>query len=413
MEPLALPDPDRPVYRAEVSIDPSTGAVTGTGTTSFSPDQPIDDIVIRLWANGPRPSDLGARMELTELAIDGVPVEHTLADPTTAVVELGESIPAHTRIEISWVFDLVVPGQGRSRFSRTLEYMRLGSFLPLLPWEPGHGWATDPPTSLYAEAVLSPTADYHVKVTVPAGYDVLAAGSVDADSTWHAVAARDFAVSIGRFRIATATAEAPEPVQVTVGVHESVAEDEAAYLAKVVDSLERFSERFGAYPWPTLTLAVTPDLRGGIEFPTHIMQGPGSIGRTTSHEVGHMFFYSLVGNNQGAYPWLDEGLASYTEYTYEGTAANSWAIAQPGRATEPMSYWEAHGGDYYTSVYSQTGFALQQLGDRDTVDCALARYVSANAHRIARPADLIEAFEPDFPDIIDRLSTLGVNVTAD
>jgi len=30
------------------------------------------------------------------------------------------------------------------------------------------------------------------------------------------------------------------------------------------------------YPWPTLTLGVTPNLPGGIEYPTHIMQGPGT-----------------------------------------------------------------------------------------------------------------------------------------
>ncbi len=205
---------------------------------------------------------------------------------------------------------------------------------------------------------------------------------------------------------------APGPVEVTVGVHETVDDDAQAYLDKVIDSLEQFSTRWGQYPWPSLTFAITPNLAGGIEFPTHIMQGPDTIGRTTSHEVGHMFFYSLVGNNQGTAPWLDEGITSYAEFTYEGVGAGAYAIpaAGVGNATQPMTFWEAQSDIYYRSVYGQTGFALLQLGSREEVDCALARYVAANAHGIATAEDFIAAFEPTFPDVVNQLAALGVDL---
>ncbi len=82
-----------------------------------------------------------------------------------------------------------------------------------------------------------------------------------------------------------------------------------AYLDRVVAALEDFGRRFGPYPWPTFTFAITPQLGGGIEYPGHVMQGQNTLG-VTSHEVGHQWFYGLVGNNQGRDPWLDEGLAS-------------------------------------------------------------------------------------------------------
>ena len=410
--PLAVANPDRPRYRATLDIDPGTRTAQGSLSVDFTPDQPIDELVFRLWPNGPRPAAGGTSIQLTSVAVEGEPVTPLIEDPTLAEVPLAETLLAGETITAELEFTVFVPVELNSRLSGRDDYLRLGTILPLLPWEPGRGWARDPATSLFAEAVSSPVADYDVEVTVPEGFNVLASG-VNDDGVWRVESARDFALSVGRFDLVQGTAMAPEPVQVTVGMHETIGENPQAYLDKVIDSLEQFSSRWGQYPWPSLTFALTPNLSGGIEFPTHIMQGPNTIGRVTSHEVGHMFFYSLVGNNQGSAPWLDEGLTSYAEFTYEGTAANAFEIpaAGVGHADEPMTFWEGQSSIYYRSVYAQTGFALQLLGSQDDVDCALARYVAANAHQIATADDFVAAFEPTFPDIVEQMAALGVVLT--
>ena len=409
-EPLATPNPDRPRYTASLDIDPVARTVGGSLSVDFTPDQPIDDIVVRLWPNGPRPASGGVSMEISNVTIDGESVEPVFENPTTVQLPLAETLGSGDTATIAMDFSGLVPSEINSRLSGRDDYMRLGTILPLLPWESGSGWARDPATSLFAEAVSSPVADYTVDVTVPEGYNVLASGVVDGDGTWTVESARDFALSVGRFSFVTGTAMAPEPVQVTVGMHETINEDPNVYLDKIIDSLQQFSSRWGQYPWPSLTFALTPNLSGGIEFPTHIQQGPNTSGRVTSHEVGHMFFYSLVGNNQGSEPWLDEGITSYAEFTYEGTPANAFAIPADGigRADEPMTFWEGRGSSYYRSVYAQTGFALQLLGTNEEVDCALARYVSANAHQIATAEDFVEAFLPTFPDVVNQLAAFGV-----
>ena len=414
--PLALPNPDRPVYRAELIIDPESRSVQGSVIVDFTPDLPIDELVLRLWPNGPRPAAGGVTMTLSSIVLgepgQGAVVDSIQDDPTLVRVPLPAPVAAGETVSFEAAFELVIPSELRSRISATADYMRLGTVLPILPWEPGRGWATEPATGLFAEAVSSPVADYEVTVFVPDGYEVLASGEVDVFGTWRVQAARDFALSVGRFSTVSGVANAPNPVQITVGVHESLGDDENAYLAKVIDSLEQFSGRWGEYPWPSLTFALTPNLGGGIEFPTHIMQGPDTIGRTTSHEVGHMYFYSLVGNNQGSEPWLDEGITSYAEFTYEGLAAGAYSIPEAGigRATEPMTFWEGKSDIYYRSVYGQTGFALLELGSQEAVDCALARYVADNAHQIATAADFVAAFEPTFPDVVERLAELGVSI---
>jgi aminopeptidase N len=199
---------------------------------------------------------------------------------------------------------------------------------------------------------------------------------------------------------------------VSVGVQRGVDASAQAYLDKAVRVIEDFSRRFGAYPWPTYSIALTPGLRGGIEYPGLTMQGAGTIGRTTSHEIGHQWFYALVGDDQARDPWLDEGIATYAEGRFEDTLNAARVVQIPaeakGRAGEPMAFWASRPHAYYAGVYLQGAQALVALGDAARVDCALRLYVAANAFRIARPADLFAAVERVFPDAGEVMAGYGL-----
>jgi hypothetical protein len=408
--PIARPDPDRPVYTADVDVQPAASLVTGEVSIRFTPDLPTDVVVLRLWPNAPTPAAAGARM--TAGPAVRLPGRRALAttqpDATLVEVALGEQVAAGDTIEIAVPFSLSVPGSVSDRISQTGDTLRLGSFMPLLAWEPGVGWAREPATSLFAEAVTSPAADYDVLMNVPDGYDVLASGVRGPDGRWRITGARDFAASVGHFTVASATENLPYPVAVTVGVDAGVGDDPNVYLERVRAALRDFAARYGFYPWPAYNLAITPGLNGGIEFPGLVQQGPGTDGRTTPHEVGHMWFYGLVGNNQARDPWLDEGLASYAEFRHEGTLAQSQRVDIPsdaeGRADEPMTYWEGHRRSYYRGVYVQGAVAVASLGSVDQVDCALRHYVAANAFGLATTDDLYAALGLLFPDARARLA---------
>ena len=242
---------------------------------------------------------------------------------------------------------LAVPGTANDRISRNGDAMRLGSFFPILSWEPGVGWATEPPAGGFAEASTAPTADFDLTVSVPEGFGVLASGTPDAarPGRFTATAMRDVAMSVGRFETVDGRGHGaparPGDRRASTGARWT--RRARAYLDKVVAALEDFGRRFGPYPWPTFTLAITPELGGGIEYPGHVMQGPDTIG-VTSHEVGHQWFYGLVGNNQGRDPWLDEGLASWAEARFEGRLAAFKARIIPPAAKnkvgEPMTFWD-------------------------------------------------------------------------
>jgi len=61
-----------------------------------------------------------------------------------------------------------------------------------------------------------------------------------------------------------------------------------------------------------------------------------------SHEIAHLWFYGLVGNNQARGPWLDEAFASYAQRIVDGQDSSQWdehiSRSAAGRVGQPMSY---------------------------------------------------------------------------
>jgi hypothetical protein len=409
--PRTQPRADRSRYTIAADVQSGLRSVQGTLSVRFTPDLPTDRIVFRLWPNSPLLAAAGARLDTGSVTVDGAAVTTSRPDATTLVLDRAVAAGASVTIAMPWTLATSAPISDRD--TRAGDALRLGSFFPVIAWEPGHGWALEPPTTVHGETAMTPAADYDLTVTAPAGYDVLATGTRDAPGHWTAIAVPDLAVTIGHFRTATATANAPGPVAVTVAADAGVGDDPAPYAAKIAAVLEQYARRFGAYPYPSYTLAITSDLNGGIEYPMLVHTGPGAIGRSTSHEVGHQWFYALVENDQARDPWLDEALASWAEVGYEDTLASFRGRAIPaggqGHVGEPTSFWDHTSADYYTSVYVQGVQALDAVGPRDKIDCALAAYVATNAYRIARPADLLAALDARLPGASTTMARYGVH----
>jgi hypothetical protein len=407
------PRADRTSYTIEATLDLGSNHVTGTMRAKFTPDRDTDQVVLRLWPNGGKPAAAGALQSIADVTIDGKPVTFHMENPTTAFVASDDLAPG-VPITLTLSFALRLPGLSDDRLSRSGNVVRLGSWLPLLAWEPiGHGgvggvWNLEPPTSSNAEATTSVAADFDVRLATPAGLTALATGVEDSPGHWTAKAVPDWAASIADFTTVTNTVG---DVPIVVGVEKSMTDNPTAYLSKVRSSLAELSRRYGRYPYPRLTLALTPGMRGGIEYPGHIMQGPDTNARTTPHEVAHQWFYSLVGSNQGRDPWLDEGLATWGEAVVNGTYASfkSRSIPSDGRRRlgEPMTFWDAHRASYYRSVYVQGFQALAAVGSVAAVDCALARYVATNAYRVATPASLTAALATVAPNAASVLAGYG------
>ena len=87
------------------------------------------------------------------------------------------------------------------------------------------------------------------------------------------------------------------------------------------DSGYWYSKFYGDYPYNHIT-AVDGDMSagGGMEYPniTVISRSPSKdlLEFVIMHEVGHNWFYGILGNNERDVTWLDEGLNEYSNIRY-------------------------------------------------------------------------------------------------
>ena len=86
-------------------------------------------------------------------------------------------------------------------------------------------------------------------------------------------------------------------------------------LQDVNDALTYYSQWVGEYPYSAAT-AVDGALSAGsgMEYPMVTVTQPEAI----VHEVGHNWFYGILGSNERDFPWLDEGMNTYEQLRVEG-----------------------------------------------------------------------------------------------
>ena len=74
-------------------------------------------------------------------------------------------------------------------------------------------------------------------------------------------------------------------------------------------SLAWLDSLYGPYAWPQATLLHRIE-DGGTEFPMMVMLG-GSGESLVLHELGHLYTYGILGNNEWKEGWLDEGFTTF------------------------------------------------------------------------------------------------------
>ena len=94
-----------------------------------------------------------------------------------------------------------------------------------------------------------------------------------------------------------------------------------ASLAYIEDATYYYSKWNGEYPYNHVTAVDgTISAGGGMEYPnvTVIGNSGSALGLETVivHEVGHNWFYGILGSNERTNAWMDEGINSFNETRY-------------------------------------------------------------------------------------------------
>ncbi len=271
----------------------------------------------------------------TELALE------PLEDGTLARAPLPELVGPGEEVSFEVTFRAKLP----KVFARTgwaLDasgdpFLMVGQWFPKLGVWQDTGWNAYP---FHANSeFFADFGRYNVTIMLPEGYITGATGMpVDPGPVeipagmqavaYHAEGVIDFAWTASpNYQTATRQVGATELLYLYLPEHDWTA-DRVLDAAEV--AMTHFSEWFGPYPYPRLTIVDAPDDgegAGGMEYPTLITAGAMDItglGVAVSrigfergielvviHEAGHQWWMGMVGFNEAEEPWLDEGFTDY------------------------------------------------------------------------------------------------------
>ncbi|MCJ7738603.1 MAG: M1 family metallopeptidase [Anaerolineae bacterium] len=345
-------------YAIDVTLNADEKTLSAHQTITYvnTTDEPIPHLVFHLYLNAFRDTDSiflteggpthrgntwdpdhpgWIKVDQIQLT-DGTGLELLpLEDGTIASAQLPTPVAPGDSIIVELDFRAQLP-RVFARTGYVEDYFMVGQWFPKLGvWE--HGAWNAHPFHLNAE-FYSDFGNYDVSITLPGSYVTGATGApistVIRDNGTQTVAYRaenviDFAWTASpNFQLSTRDVDGTEVLYLYLPEHKWT-------VQRVLDAAQAavsyYSEWYGPYPYPRLTIVDAPSDgqgAGGMEYPTLVAAGvmnltglaniplvrnaDRSLEAVTVHEIGHQWWQSMVGFNEAEEPWLDEGLTDYS-----------------------------------------------------------------------------------------------------
>ena len=324
-----LPTATRYWIEVNVDFDPQglTARLEGLARIRFT--NPLEvalrDLVLMLWPND---SQYQATMTAGPAMIDGQLIESEVELGGIALrIRLPHALSTGKTIDLSLPFSIElsqIHSVSPQRFGIAEGVLIAPTFYPLVPRLVDGEWQAEVAPA-WGDAISSDIAFYHVEITAPGDFALVASGTEIAreqveDGSQRVVYVtgpmRDFAFALG-------TLETESRNVGDVVLRAWVLPEHIDDLGKVLDAaavqVGLLSEFIGPYPYVELDLVDAPGAFSGVEYPGLVFIGTlGTAGvvRPTVHEVAHQWFYGLIGGDQLHEPWLDEAAAAYSEVLY-------------------------------------------------------------------------------------------------
>ncbi len=419
----------RHYIEATLEISPIASIVNGVQRAYYANTSPdtLNEIVFRLAPNTP---SVGWRLSVNDVTANGQAVTPTFELYDSVMqVPLAQPLAPGQSIEFFMRFNLVAErglsngifANANDIFATTLWYPAFSVYRSEGGWWKGL-YSGDP---YYNEMGL-----FEIKLTHAENMNIAMSGvtidtqtNADGTVTEHIVSGpmRDIIL----FASPIVGKLSGEADGTTINVYYLPEGERAAdyVLQATRRSVEIQNRIFGDYPYAELDI-IEIDLRGqaaGVEYSGVItasdddwLNGNPSLEVTLAHEVGHQYWYGLVGNNAVDETWIDESLASYTEYVYLREAYPD----DEQRATDVIdfdrgayNFFRSNGGDFPLSTINWVECPLQnscllpytkgplfyvgleEMLGREAVYEALRTYVSEMKYQLVTTIDLLRVFE--------------------
>lgn len=409
------------VYHIEMAIADNLSHVNGSEEVRYTntENEPLNEARFRLF-----PNILGGKMEVSNLLVNDakatprydlqnslmiVPIVAPIAPGESVVIRMDFSVEVPRTVELNY---------GVLAYDQ--DVLALAHAYPMISVFDDEGWNAEIPPQ-EGDVTYADASFFIVKVTAPKGVTVVTSGRrvgfTEAEQTQSVIVAsgpaRDFYL-----------AASPNYVETTINTDGVLIRsyttadfgEGSQYLVETAArAIKIFSARYAPYPYTELDFVSTPTLALGIEYPGMIaitswiydMENGAAneyLEATVAHEVGHQWFYNLVGDDQLDDPWLDESLTQFITLQYfidtyglagsEGFKSSlefRWDMI--ARETIPIGLpVEEYDGATYSGIVYGRGplffVALRDAMGESAFDAFLTEYTQTLTWKISTPETL-------------------------
>lgn len=413
---------DASVYHIDFKIADNLYHITGTEEVHYTNTEEValNEVQFRLF-----PNILGGEMIITDLTVDGRDVAPRMGlENSLMIVPLATPLEPGQSVIFRMGFAVTVPQDVEQNFG-VLAYfddvLALAHAYPMITVYDDEGWNAEiPPQS--GDVTYADVSFFLVRISAPNDVKLITSGRevsrVEArDLQTLSVAsgpARDFYLAASpKYEELTKTTG-----EITLRSYALRGFEDGSRMALDVAAraIEDFSARYTTFPYSELDIVSTPTRALGVEYPGMIAitsriynidqeyRGtPASVymESTVAHEVGHQWFYNLVGSDQLGDPWLDESLTQFATLQYyadeygpgggrgfRSSLEGRWDSVD--RAPIPIGLpVEAYSGQEYSAiVYGRGPLFFVELKERMSTavfDAFIKEYTQTLAWEIATP----------------------------
>ncbi|HEU4323981.1 MAG TPA: M1 family metallopeptidase [Roseiflexaceae bacterium] len=289
----------------------------------------LDDLYFRLY---PNLRDFGGRLTVSGVTVDGQAARASNPRADLLRVRLPAALAPGETATVLLSFTTRAPANASrssyGAFNKENGMFGLPSAYPLAAVVRGGQWDIAPLDGR-GDFVNAETALYDVTLTGPSDWRLVTTGvaveyqAEGASQRARFVSGPQREFTITALQLEQASAEV-DGTRINSFFRSGSATGGQTALQVASDALRAFNKRYGRYPLAELDV-IEMDARSflGVEYPGLIMiehalyTQPGILSTTVAHEVGHQWWYSIVGNDVQRTSWLDEALASYSQIIYQ------------------------------------------------------------------------------------------------
>ncbi|MEO5893462.1 MAG: M1 family metallopeptidase [Ferruginibacter sp.] len=207
----------------------------------------------------------------------------------------------------------------------------------------------------------------------------------------------------------------------------------------IKSGVRSYNDWIGEYEYPVVQVVEGPknNSSGGMEYPMiTLITSPDAkietLDAVIAHEIGHNWFMSMLGSNERAHTWMDEGLNTYFQFRYEAEKYRTNSIfgsALPASLRElpsdkfleliyqnleeiPMNTAMETPADKFSGSqeyglisYVKTAvwmYLLESAVGREKVDKAMQFYFTKWKDKHPQPADMRAAFEESMGGSLEK-----------